>query len=176
MADFGDAQWPLEIAGQTRDEERLFGSEWWLGGACFVKAFFGGKEVPHAHCVRLRNGATRTGTKREKMGGGDGVTGNGATLPAAHLFPLPLPEARTIPLPTSGGGGTSISTASGFGPGQLERARAFYRLYPIASALRTQLNWVNTGLIQIEVPDKKEVDTVKKLAKGKKGKKKKSSP
>ena len=30
---------------------------------------------------------------------------------------------------------------SGFGPRQLERARAFYRLYPIASALRTQLNW-----------------------------------
>jgi len=30
---------------------------------------------------------------------------------------------------------------SGFGIRQLERARQFYRVYPIASALRTQLNW-----------------------------------
>jgi len=30
---------------------------------------------------------------------------------------------------------------SGFGVRQLERARQFYRVYPIASALRTQFNW-----------------------------------
>ena len=30
---------------------------------------------------------------------------------------------------------------SGFSARQLERSRQFYRLYPIASALRTQLNW-----------------------------------
>ena len=46
---------------------------------------------------------------------------------------------------------------SGFGPRQLERARAFYRLYPIASTLRTQLNWSQyRRLIQIEDPDKRE--------------------
>ena len=80
---------------------------------------------------------------------------------------------------------------SGFGPRQLERARAFYRLYPIASAVRTQLNWGQYKLLTaIADPDKreyyelesvnnawtareterqiiKEVDTVKKLAKGK---------
>ena len=30
---------------------------------------------------------------------------------------------------------------SGFGKRQLERARQFFRIYPIASAVRTQLNW-----------------------------------
>lgn len=30
---------------------------------------------------------------------------------------------------------------SGFGIRQLERARQFYRVYPIASTVRTQLNW-----------------------------------
>ena len=30
---------------------------------------------------------------------------------------------------------------SGFSVRQLERSRQFYRTYPIASALRTQLNW-----------------------------------
>jgi hypothetical protein len=30
---------------------------------------------------------------------------------------------------------------SGFGHRQLERARQFYREYPIASAVRSQLNW-----------------------------------
>ena len=30
---------------------------------------------------------------------------------------------------------------SGFSVRQLERSRQFYRLYPIASTLRTQLNW-----------------------------------
>ena len=39
------------------------------------------------------------------MGGGDGVTGNGAPFPAAHLFPSPHPAAHVIPLPTIGGGG-----------------------------------------------------------------------
>ena len=46
---------------------------------------------------------------------------------------------------------------SGFGPRQLERARAFYRLYPIASALRTQLNWGQYKLLTaIADPDKRE--------------------
>ena len=40
---------------------------------------------------------------------------------------------------------------SGFTVRQLERSRQFYRLYPIASALRTQLNWTQYRLlIQIE--------------------------
>ena len=38
-----------------------------------------------------------------------------------------------------------------------ERARAFYRLYPIASALRTQLNWGQYKLLTaIADPDKRE--------------------
>ena len=46
---------------------------------------------------------------------------------------------------------------SGFGVRQLERARAFYRLYPIASTLRTQLNWSQYKLlIGIADPDKRE--------------------
>ena len=56
----------------------------------------------------MRNGAPRTGQKREKMGGGDGVTGNGETFPAAHLFPSPHPATHVIPPPTIGGGGISI--------------------------------------------------------------------
>ena len=36
---------------------------------------------------------------------------------------------------------------SGFSKRQLERARQFYRLYPIASALRTQLNWLQYQVI-----------------------------
>jgi len=36
---------------------------------------------------------------------------------------------------------------SGFGARQLERARQFYRTYPIASALRTQLNWLQYKLL-----------------------------
>ena len=40
---------------------------------------------------------------------------------------------------------------SGFGKRQLERARKFFRTFPIASALRTQLNWTQYKiLIQIE--------------------------
>ena len=46
---------------------------------------------------------------------------------------------------------------SGFGVRQLERARAFYRIYPIASAVRTQLNWSQYKLlISITDPDKRE--------------------
>lgn len=46
---------------------------------------------------------------------------------------------------------------SGFSVRQLERARQFYRTYPIASALRTQLNWYQYRLlIQIDDNDKRE--------------------
>ena len=41
---------------------------------------------------------------------------------------------------------------SGFGKRQIERARQFYRLYPIASTLRTQLNWSQYKLL-IAIPD-----------------------
>ena len=41
---------------------------------------------------------------------------------------------------------------SGFSVRQLERARQFYRTYPIASAVRTQLNWYQYRLlIQISI-------------------------
>lgn len=42
---------------------------------------------------------------------------------------------------------------SGFSKRQLERARQFYRLYPIASTLRTQLNWSQYKLL-ISIPNK----------------------
>ena len=46
---------------------------------------------------------------------------------------------------------------SGFSKRQLERARQFYRLYPIASTLRTQLNWSQYKLlISISDKDKRE--------------------
>lgn len=46
---------------------------------------------------------------------------------------------------------------SGFGVRQLERARQFYRIYPIASTVRTQLNWSQYKmLISIDDPDKRE--------------------
>lgn len=46
---------------------------------------------------------------------------------------------------------------SGFSKRQLERARQFYRLYPIASAVRTQLNWSQYKmLIAISDPEKRE--------------------
>ena len=46
---------------------------------------------------------------------------------------------------------------SGFGVRQLERARQFYRTYPIATTLRSQLNWSQyRALIKIEDPDKRE--------------------
>ena len=46
---------------------------------------------------------------------------------------------------------------SGFGIRQIERARQFYRAYPIASALRTQFNWSQYRLlIQIDDAHKRE--------------------
>lgn len=46
---------------------------------------------------------------------------------------------------------------SGFSVRQLEMCRQFYRLYPIANALRSQLNWTQYRmLIQIPDPDKRE--------------------
>ena len=46
---------------------------------------------------------------------------------------------------------------SGFSVRQLERARQFYKTYPITSALRTQFNWMQYRLfIQIDDPDKRE--------------------
>lgn len=46
---------------------------------------------------------------------------------------------------------------TGFSVRQLERARQFYRLYPITSAVRTQLNWSQyKQLISISDPDKRE--------------------
>lgn len=51
----------------------------------------------------------------------------------------------------------AIEYGSGFGVRQLERARQFYRLYPIASAVRSQLNWSQYRmLIQIPDADKRE--------------------
>ena len=46
---------------------------------------------------------------------------------------------------------------SGFSVRQLEQSRRFYRMYPIANALRSQLNWTQYRLlIQIEDPCKRE--------------------
>ncbi|MED9995553.1 MAG: PDDEXK nuclease domain-containing protein [Paludibacteraceae bacterium] len=46
---------------------------------------------------------------------------------------------------------------SGFGIRQLEQSRQFYRTYPIANALRSQLNWTQYRLlIQINDPCKRE--------------------
>ena len=46
---------------------------------------------------------------------------------------------------------------SGFGVRQLQRCRQFYKVYPIASALRTQLCWTQyKQLIAISDPDKRE--------------------
>lgn len=46
---------------------------------------------------------------------------------------------------------------SGFGKRQLEQSRQFYRTYPIANALRSQLNWTQYRLlIQISDLDKRE--------------------
>ncbi len=46
---------------------------------------------------------------------------------------------------------------SGFGVRQLEQARQFYRTYPNANTLRSQLNWSQyRKLIQIDDPDKRE--------------------
>ncbi len=46
---------------------------------------------------------------------------------------------------------------SGFSVRQLERMRQFYRTFPIASAVRTQLNWTQHKLlIRFENEDKRE--------------------
>lgn len=46
---------------------------------------------------------------------------------------------------------------SGFSVRQLEQSRQFYRTYPIANTLRSQLNWSQyRRLIQIDDPDKRE--------------------
>ena len=46
---------------------------------------------------------------------------------------------------------------TGFGIRQLEQARKFYRTYPIANTLRSQLNWSQyRRLTQIDDPDKRE--------------------
>ena len=46
---------------------------------------------------------------------------------------------------------------SGFGVRQLEQSRQFYRTYPNANTLRSQLNWSQyRRLIQIDDPDKRE--------------------
>lgn len=46
---------------------------------------------------------------------------------------------------------------SGFGIRQLEQSRQFYRIYPIANAMRSQLNWTQYRLlIQISDPSKRE--------------------
>ncbi|MCQ2235339.1 MAG: DUF1016 N-terminal domain-containing protein [Paludibacteraceae bacterium] len=51
---------------------------------------------------------------------------------------------------------------SGFGYRQLYRAKQFYRLYPIVSAVRTQLNWSQYRmLIQIPDSDKREYHNIR---------------
>jgi hypothetical protein len=70
------------------------------------------REGGSARRCASRNDVPRTGRKREKMGGGDGVTGNGAPFPAAHLFPSPHPAMHVIPPPTIGGGGIPSSPVS----------------------------------------------------------------
>lgn len=46
---------------------------------------------------------------------------------------------------------------SGFSVRQLEQSRQFYRIYPIANAVRSQLNWTQyRRLIQIDDPCKRE--------------------
>ena len=50
-----------------------------------------------------------------------------------------------------------VEFGSGFSKRQLERARQFFRMYPIASALRTQLNWMQYRLlISIDNDQKRE--------------------
>lgn len=50
-----------------------------------------------------------------------------------------------------------VEFGSGFSVRQLERARQFYRTYPIASALRSQFNWLQYKLLmQIDNEDKRE--------------------
>jgi hypothetical protein len=55
---------------------------------------------------------------------------------------------------------------SGFGVRQLEQARQFYRTYPNANTLRSQLNWSQyRKLIQIDDPDKREYYELESVAK-----------
>ena len=50
-----------------------------------------------------------------------------------------------------------VEYGSGFSERQLKFCRQFYRVYPIANALRSQLNWTQYRLlIQISDPDKRE--------------------
>jgi len=50
-----------------------------------------------------------------------------------------------------------LEYGSGFSVRQLEQSRQFYRTYPIANTLCSQLNWSQyRRLIQIEDPDKRE--------------------
>lgn len=50
-----------------------------------------------------------------------------------------------------------IEYGSGFGKRQLEQCRQFYRTYPIANAVRSQLNWSQYRmLIQISDADKRK--------------------
>lgn len=56
---------------------------------------------------------------------------------------------------------------SGFGKRQLEQSRQFYRSYPIANALRSQLNWTQYRLlIQIDNNDKREYYELESVNKG----------
>ena len=49
---------------------------------------------------------------------------------------------------------------SGFSVRQLEMCRQFYRIYPIANAVRSQLNWMQYKLlIAIDNPNKKSNET-----------------
>ena len=54
---------------------------------------------------------------------------------------------------------------SGFSVRQLERSRQFYKMYPIASALRSKFNWTQ---YQLYLPSqeqlKNEVETLRRLA------------
>ena len=60
---------------------------------------------------------------------------------------------------------------SGFSTRRLELARQFYRTYPIANALRSQLNWFQYRLlIRIPDPDKREFYEVESVRGGWTGK------
>lgn len=70
---------------------------------------------------------------------------------------LPSPVNKMGKLTKSLAEKLEVEYGSGFGVRQIERARQFFLLYPIASALRTQLNWFQYKmLIAISDPDKRE--------------------
>jgi hypothetical protein len=55
---------------------------------------------------------------------------------------------------------------SGFSIRQLERYRQFYRIFPIASTLRTQLSWSQYKLLlSVDNKDKREFNTLLNLIK-----------